>query len=199
MQVKPGTPYQPFCINLENLPVLVVGGGNQALRKIRDFQLKSARITVVAPVIHPDIEALAAEEKILLIRGVYCAGCLEGQRLVFCCTSDPAINHQILLDAEECSILAGGIHFDTAARLMSCAVVEQSPLLIGISTTGAAPLLARTMRELLEELVMNLGPVGEEFIHVREVKGMTSSEETLRLKNQLRTLFLEALERMGLS
>ncbi len=54
-------PHFPMFIDLNEEPVMIVGGGAVALRKIRKLQPFGPRITVIAPEITPEIGAAGAE------------------------------------------------------------------------------------------------------------------------------------------
>jgi len=68
--------YFPLFADLTNEPVLVVGGGSVALRRIPRLLEAGARITLISPVALPELESLAEEGRILWIPRGY----LEGTR-----------------------------------------------------------------------------------------------------------------------
>src|SRR5687768_1670636 len=58
--------YFPLFLDLENRDVLVVGGGEKALQKLRLLAKTAARLTIVAETISPEIDALARHRTVLL-------------------------------------------------------------------------------------------------------------------------------------
>ena len=83
----------PILLNLNNRTAVVVGGGLVALRKVRDLLDTGARITVIAPEVHPELKALTLkQDRIVLEQRPYRAGDLDGAVLVFSCTDSHVVN-----------------------------------------------------------------------------------------------------------
>jgi uroporphyrin-III C-methyltransferase / precorrin-2 dehydrogenase / sirohydrochlorin ferrochelatase len=55
-------PLYPVSLDLAGRPVLVVGAGPVAARKLGPLVAGGAAVTVVAPAVHPSIEAMATAE-----------------------------------------------------------------------------------------------------------------------------------------
>lgn len=81
----------PIALDLEQRRVLIVGGGQIALRKIKGLQKTGAVITVVAPTILPEIGPLVQYQR---QRPFEFKDLLE-QELIFCCTDAPTLNRRI--------------------------------------------------------------------------------------------------------
>ncbi len=84
--------YFPVFFDLKSLRVLIVGGGEVALRKLALLERAGASITVVAPKVLPDFEARAAAGKIELALREFVPEDLNGARLVIVATSRRAVN-----------------------------------------------------------------------------------------------------------
>ncbi len=87
--------YFPIFIDLKDRPVLVVGGGEEALRKVRLLLKTEARIHVAAAALHPE---LAANRRVNWISRGYHAGLVDGAALVF--SADPELNARVAEDAQ---------------------------------------------------------------------------------------------------
>src|SRR5688500_16432103 len=94
--------HYPIFLNLRDRPVLVAGAGKVALRKARGLVEAGARVTVVAPEIHPDFASLPVR----LLRRRFRASDLNGALLVFAATNDRATNRRIGLAAKRLGLLA---------------------------------------------------------------------------------------------
>src|SRR5262249_37443197 len=73
--------YFPIFLKLTDEPVVVIGGGHIAARKIALLARAGARITVVAPELVPELEAARDEGRIAHINAEFAPEHLEGARL----------------------------------------------------------------------------------------------------------------------
>ncbi|MDT8319964.1 MAG: siroheme synthase CysG [Xanthomonadales bacterium] len=161
--------YFPIFMNLHDEQVLVVGGGQVAERKIRLLMRAGARVHVVAPVLCETVARWAAEQRLHVLGGVYEAGQLEGQRLVFAATDDRALNRKVFHDAERRGVAVNVVDDTVHCRFISPALVDRSPVQVAISTGGSSPVLARRLRAWLERLLpRGLGSVADAAARLRE-------------------------------
>ncbi|MCL1926761.1 MAG: uroporphyrinogen-III C-methyltransferase [Syntrophorhabdaceae bacterium] len=140
----------PVFLDLKNTPVLVVGAGRVAARKIESLIAAGAHVTVVAPKTSSGIEQRASTGEISIIRGRYNNDMLDGISFVFVASSDKALNRRISKEARK-----RRIPVNTADSLSECsfilpAVVHGEGFTAAISTGGKNPGIARAMREFLE-------------------------------------------------
>jgi uroporphyrin-III C-methyltransferase/precorrin-2 dehydrogenase/sirohydrochlorin ferrochelatase len=142
--------WMPLYIDLRGKAVLVVGGGEVASRKVRLLRSAGARVSVLAPIFDRNIEALAAEGGVDLMTGVFEPAAVAGQRLVVAATDDREANHAVARAAESAGILCNVVDDGDASSAIVPSIVDRSPLVVAISTGGAAPMLARAVRERIE-------------------------------------------------
>ncbi|MFW7415634.1 uroporphyrinogen-III C-methyltransferase [Demequina sp. SO4-18] len=90
-----------FGLDLRDKPVLIVGGGTVASRRVRRFAAEGARVTVVAPQVTDDIERHASHGDIALIRRGVEARDLDGAWFVLAATSDAVLNDAVAEWARE--------------------------------------------------------------------------------------------------
>ncbi len=86
----------PLFADLSGEPVLVVGGGRVARRRIPRLLEAGARVTVVSPRALPEIEQLAQGGRLLWLKRAYLEGDEASFRLVFALTDDAAVNDRIV-------------------------------------------------------------------------------------------------------
>jgi len=149
---SPKPPTYPVNLVLDRLPVLVVGAGKVALRKVRGLLAAGAEISVVAPEVEPEFEELRKEGHIELFKRPYESGEATGYRLVFSATGDERIDWQVSYDAATASVFTNVADVPDRCNFYLPAVVKRGNLQIGINTDGVAPFVARRLRERLENI-----------------------------------------------
>jgi len=124
-------------------PVLVVGGGNVALRKARAAVEAGFEVTVVAPAITADLLALGVRcvERPVEERD------LDGAAVVFACTDDREVNRAVGAWARARRIPVVVADSPEESTAFSPAVHRDGDLVVGVSTNGASPELAQHVRD----------------------------------------------------
>jgi len=138
----------PIVLNLSGRRALVVGGGEVALRKARALADAGAQVRVVAPKL---LSAFAEDGRFECIAARYEKRHLEGARVVVAATDDEAVNRQVAQDARAAGVLVNVVDRPELCDFIVPAQVRRGDLLIAISTSGAAPALAKRLRERLEK------------------------------------------------
>jgi uroporphyrin-III C-methyltransferase / precorrin-2 dehydrogenase / sirohydrochlorin ferrochelatase len=152
--------YFPVFFDLSGQKVLIVGGGEVALRKISLLERCGASLSVVAPEVAPGILERAAAGKLRLDIREFMPGDLDGARLVIVATSRRALNRWIANLSESRNIPVNVVDDREASRFIVPAIIDRDPVLVAISTGGASPVLARRLRERLEALIpQRIGPL----------------------------------------
>lgn len=150
----------PLFFKLEGRKVLIVGGGEVALRKADLLSRAGAAITVVAPDISDELQALLTHTKNdgessqhQLIYAEYDKSYMAGARIIIAGTDNEALNHQVHADATELNIPVNVVDTPPLCDFIFPAIVDRNPIVIGISSNGKAPVLARLLRARLETLI----------------------------------------------
>src|ERR1700723_1385514 len=142
--------YFPAFFDLNGQKVLIVGGGEVALRKISLLERTGASIILVAPKIAPQIRTRAEAGRLTLVGREFAAEDLDGARLVIVATSRRAVNRWIAKLSEARNIPVNVVDDREASRFIVPAIVDRDPIMVAISTGGTSPVLARRLRERLE-------------------------------------------------
>ena len=149
--------YFPLMIDLEHVPILVVGGGATALKKIPILLPFHPHISVLAPTVLPELEQLEKEHKVVIVREeLYRAEHfiqVLHPRLVI--LTEPEHESTAILFAC-CQRL--GIEVNTPDCPQYCSfsfssLIKKGKLTVAISTSGASPATAKKLREEIEQSI----------------------------------------------
>jgi len=142
------TPFYIACLKLRDRRCLVVGGGEIGLEKVEGLLACDGDVTVIAPEVGPELEALAREGSIRWEQREYAgAADLEGIFMVIACTDDTDVNIRIYDDAERRAMLVNVVDVPPLCNFILPAILRTGPLAIAISTAGASPALAKRMKD----------------------------------------------------
>ncbi|TQF72367.1 siroheme synthase CysG [Pseudoalteromonas luteoviolacea] len=145
--------YLPIFTKLDDKPVLVVGGGDVALRKCHAFLKARANVTVVAPGFCDELVSLASEGKLSLIKEYFDTHHVLGMMLIIAATDNEAVNKAVFDAANNQNIFVNVVDDQPKCGFIFPSIVDRNPITIAISSAGTAPVLARRIREKLEALI----------------------------------------------
>lgn len=145
--------YFPLFLNLHDQHCLVVGGGDVAARKIRLLAAAGGKITVVAPQLCEELVQAVLDNKLVYLAASFNESQLQNTRLVIAATNSEEVNRHVFEACEARGILVNAVDDPASCRFITPAVVDRSPLMIAISTSGGVPVLARNLRAQLEALI----------------------------------------------
>jgi siroheme synthase-like protein len=148
----------PVFIKLETLRVLIIGGGNVALEKLRSIlqNAPGSQITMVAIQFHAEIIELQQQyNNITIIPTAYAPSFLQNQQLVFVAVNNIDLASHICDDAHACNLLVNVADTPNLCDFYLGAIVQKGNLKIAISTNGKSPTIAKRLKELLIETIPN--------------------------------------------
>jgi len=143
----------PIFLQLRAVPVLVVGGGRIAQRKIELLRRVGARITVVAPELTPALAQQAAAGQLEHREARFAPEHLEGAQLVIAATNLKALNTSVSQAARARVLPVNVVDDPELSTFYFPAIVDRAPLIVAIGSGGRAPVLARWVREQIEALL----------------------------------------------
>ena len=139
----------PLVLRGDARPFIVVGGGAVAARKVRTLVQAGAAVRVIAPQVHADIQALAAqlqlEQRAATAAEVFAAG-----SLLVLATDKPELNAALAESGRRQGCLVCRVDDTQDNDFIFPAVIDRSPLLVSVSTQGASPALTRHVKQRLE-------------------------------------------------
>ena len=142
--------YYPVHLNIQNRNCLVVGGGGVGTRKVTTLLECGGNVTVVSPVVSPQITDLVSSRLIKLRKRSCHTDDLAGMFLVIGATNDERLNRQISKDADRLNTLCNIADRPEVCNFILPSIVHRDDLVITISTSGQSPALAKKLRKTLE-------------------------------------------------
>ncbi len=142
----------PIFTNLTGRRVLVVGGGAVAARKVQALLEAAADVVVGAPQLLPELSALVAQGRVQHVAGTFEPSWLAGVWLVVAATDDHIVNEAVFNTAEANRVFSNVVDNPALSSFQVPSIVDRSPLIVAISSSGVAPVLARRLRERIESL-----------------------------------------------
>ncbi|MGB5325915.1 MAG: siroheme synthase CysG [Pseudomonadales bacterium] len=174
--------YLPLLFDLRDKPCLVVGGGVVALRKARLLAKAGARLVVVAPEIVAELVELLRQSGGTAEYVQFDESFLEAQFFVVAATDNDALNRHVAAACRARNVLVNTVDTPACCDVIFPAIVDRDPVLIAISSSAAAPVLARKLRSNIESSTpANIGALAK-FIDSRrsQVRGVLD-EQGVRL------------------
>ncbi|WP_435236623.1 siroheme synthase CysG [Psychromonas sp. PT13] len=154
--------YLPLYADLNNRPCLVVGGGDIAFRKARMLLKAGANVHVVSPELNSSFQALLANGDINHTDSIFSASQLDGVFLAIAATDNKAVNASIYECANQRQILVNVVDDTQKCSFILPSIIDRSPLIVAVSSSGKSPVLARLIREKLEGVLpQHLGKMAQ--------------------------------------
>ena len=142
--------YFPAFLNLRDRACLVVGGGNVALRKVRLLNDAGAVITIVAPTVTTALRDFATANGHQIISRVFQPSDVSGRWLVVSATGVAKVERSVYRHATDAGIFCNGVDDISNCSYITPAIVDRGAVVVAISSGGAAPVLARKLRQKIE-------------------------------------------------
>jgi precorrin-2 dehydrogenase/sirohydrochlorin ferrochelatase len=143
----------PLYVELSDKEILLVGGGNVALRKLKSLLRFTKAITLVAPRILPEIKSIAEREGLRLIRRRFIPSDLKGKFMVIVAVDDLALQKRVFNMCKKRGILCNSVDSPDYCNFLFPSLVVRGELVIGINTSGKAPAVSKKVREIIESCI----------------------------------------------
>jgi precorrin-2 dehydrogenase/sirohydrochlorin ferrochelatase len=125
---------------------VVVGGGEVARRKVQGLLAAGARVRVIAPHLHPELQENTAIE---LICRSFLPDDLAGALLVFAASNDRDVNARVAVAARQQGTLINIADDPEESDFHLPAVLQRGALTVAVSSGGGSPAFAAQLRDRL--------------------------------------------------
>lgn len=173
----------PSFWRLEGKAIIVVGGGDAALRKLRLIARTAAKIDVFsqAPVVADIVEMAVAGRVTLHSRTLTDHDIAENTAFGIVATDEDEEAEASVARLRTHRVPVNAVDRTELCDFLIPSIVDRNPVIIGIATGGAAPILARSVRETLEAILpARLGALAAFSQRFRRAVSATISEGPLR-------------------
>ena len=143
----------PAFLDVKGKRCVVVGGGEVALRKATLLVRAGARLHVVAPDLCVALKTLCEQSGSLVCPIEFQTCCLGGATLVIAATDSLEVNTRVSEHAQTLGIPVNVVDQPELCTFIVPAIVDRSPILVAISSGGASPILARSIKGLIDSLL----------------------------------------------
>ncbi|MDQ2721041.1 MAG: TSUP family transporter [Bacteroidota bacterium] len=146
----------PVFLKLENLSLLIIGGGNVALEKLNAVLSNSSQTKIRLVSIHiSDAIKQIAEEKnnIELIERAYVIDDFDDADIVIAAVNDLDVSEQIKKDTELKGKLVNVADKPELCDFYLGSIVKKGSVKIAISTNGKSPTIAKRLKEVINEMI----------------------------------------------
>ena len=133
----------PVFMDVDGRTCLVVGGGGAAAAKARLLARAGAAVTVVAPRVGRSLDSLIAEGAVTWIAREFTAVDLAGKALAIGASGSDAVDSGLAEAARAVNLPVNVVDRPDLSEFLIPAIVDRDPVVVAISTGGAAPALAR--------------------------------------------------------
>jgi len=140
--------YFPIFVDLKDRRVVVVGGGEEATRKIRLLLKTEAVIEVIAAELHPE---LSANPRIRWAAKDFTPALLDGAALVY--SADKDLNPTVSAAAQARGIPVNAVDEADISTFIVPSIVDRDPVVVAIGTEGTAPVLAQGIRARIDGML----------------------------------------------
>jgi uroporphyrin-III C-methyltransferase/precorrin-2 dehydrogenase/sirohydrochlorin ferrochelatase len=152
----------PIFLSVKGQYCVVIGGGEIATRKVTLLLRAGAQVQIVAPELCRNLAKLRDEGRIEHVGRSYEPGDLEDAFLAIAATDREDINRAVAEAGRAMQIPVNVVDHPEDGSFIMPSIIDRSPVIAAVSTSGASPVLARLIRSRLESLIpAGYGRLGE--------------------------------------
>jgi uroporphyrin-III C-methyltransferase/precorrin-2 dehydrogenase/sirohydrochlorin ferrochelatase len=145
--------YLPVFLDLRRRLAVVVGGGAVALRKVELLLQAGAQVRVVALSVHPELVLYRDAGRVEVRTAGFEPAHLDGAVFAIAATDSADLNAAVAAAGTARGIFVNAVDDNAASTCIMPAIVDRSPVIVAIGSSGQSPTLARRIRTQLEALL----------------------------------------------
>ena len=184
-------------LHLNGKTVIVVGAGNEALKRIKLLQNEGCKIIVIGEKPNSEITKLSKSKKIKFKKiKITSSLFLKTYKpfLVIASTTDSSLNQKIIETAKKMKILAYASDSPDSSDISYLSLIDiKKTIKIGISTNGGSPIMAKKIKSNVEKCVQkNISDEDIELIKIQKF-ARTESKKYILIQTERKKFLYELM------
>lgn len=141
--------FLPISIDISDQKILIVGGDQSALKKLKILQRFGAEVEVLALKVCREIK----ESGVTFYEKAYHKNHLKGYLMLYSCTNNQELDQQILLDGKETGVLVNIHDKPELCQFVSPAIYRNGNLSVAVSSNGEDVYESIKLRNIIGEFL----------------------------------------------
>ncbi|WP_081179857.1 NAD(P)-dependent oxidoreductase [Colwellia sp. PAMC 21821] len=147
--------YFPIYLDAKHINAMIIGGGEVAARKIELLLKSTTNISVMSETLNSSVERLVNEHQLTWLKHNYQPGHLHNINIVIAATDSSEVNSAVAAESTALKLLTNVVDQPELCTYITPAIIDRSPIIIAMSSSGSAPILLRMLREQIEKTLPN--------------------------------------------
>ncbi len=161
--------FLPLFFNLNNASTLVVGSGDSASRKVELLLKAGAKVNLCAVQPVKSLQLLIDNAEIRLVASVFVPELLDNIVLVVTANPEQALDDHVAALAKARNLPVNVVSHADKSTFIFPSIIDRSPIIAAVSSSGSLPVLARLLRSRLESSIpQSFGRLAEVAGNYRE-------------------------------
>jgi precorrin-2 dehydrogenase/sirohydrochlorin ferrochelatase len=146
--------YFPAFIKLDNLKVLIVGGGHIASEKLGHLLDFTTDITIISPVLNEEMKKYILNNNLIYKDKIYTKTDIKEFGIVIVAVDDIPLQEEIFTEAKSLpNCLVNSVDSTKYCDFIFPSYIKKDDLTIAVSTSGSSPAVAKYLRKYLQRLI----------------------------------------------
>ncbi|MBT5171402.1 MAG: bifunctional precorrin-2 dehydrogenase/sirohydrochlorin ferrochelatase [Candidatus Nitrosopelagicus sp.] len=183
-------------LHLNGKTVVIIGAGNEALKRIKLLENEKCQIIVIGEKPHSEITKLSRTKK-LMLKKTKLDSSLSLKKyspfLVIASTTDNLLNQKIVQTARKMKILAYASDSPESSDISYLSLINiKKTIRVGISTGGASPIMAKKIKSKTEKYLKK--NISNQDVQLIKIQKFARTESKKHISTQIeRKKFLYTL------
>ena len=181
-------------LHLNEKTVVIVGAGNEALKRIKLLEPEGCKIIVIGEKPNSEIIKLSQKKKITLKKTKITSMLFLKKYkpfLVIASTTDSSLNQKIVQTAKKMKILSYASDSPDSSDISYLSLIDiKKTIKVGISTSGSSPIMAKKIKSKTEKcLQKNISDQDIELIKIQKFARTESKKHILTQTERKKFLY----------